>query len=419
MTHSPVDPEWETEFQRWLVPFQECLGRKSRERWLPIYVRGQMTATCRRCATTMARELVPEDEEQLHHFVSTSPWDCGPLEVELVRAANALVGGSEAYLIIDDTGLVKKGTESVGVARQYCGELGKEANCQSLVSLTLARGEVPVPIGLRLFLPESWDADKRRRQKCRVPEGVRHRPKWQIALEEVDRVRAAGAQFGEILVDAGYGVCEEFRHGLSERTDRWTVGITASHQVYPSDVTLRAPKPGPSGRKRTRAKPSVASVSAKAMIESLGPEAFRTVKWRQGTKGPLRGRFATVRVRLAEGPKHKGGKRDPGQDVWLICEEREGGERKYYVSNRNASTPRRTLVGSAKGRWPCEQGHQQMKQELGLDHYEGRSWMGLHHHCLLTMIAFAFLQHLRLAGKKNSLAASRHRAPRCRKSGAD
>ena len=182
MTPSPADPDWEAEFQRWLEPFLGCLGRKGRPQWFSLYLRGQMSAECRRCATTMARELAPEDAEQLHHFVSTSQWDGAPLEAELVRAVNALVGGPDSFLIIDDTALVKKGTESVGVARQYCGELGKKANCQSLVSLTLARAEVPVPVALRLFLPESWDGDARRRRKCAVPEEVHHRPKWKTAL---------------------------------------------------------------------------------------------------------------------------------------------------------------------------------------------------------------------------------------------
>jgi SRSO17 transposase len=419
MTQAPVVPDWETQFQRWLAPFLCALGHKARGKWLPIYLRGQLSASCRRCATTMARELVPDDEEQLHHFVSTSLWDGAPLEAELVRAANALVGGPEAYLIIDDTALVKKGTESVGVARQYCGELGKQANCQSLVSLTLARGEVPVPVALRLFLPESWDGDSRRRRKCRVPEVVRHRPKWKIALEEVDRVLAAGARFAEVLADAGYGSCGEFRQGLSERQLRWTVGIVSTQQVYPTEVRLRPPAQGGKGRPRKWGTPTARSVSASEMIERLGPRAFRSICWREGTKGPMQARFAIVRVRVAEGARGRGGKRDPGQEVWLIGEERQGGERKYYLSNHPVSTSRQKLAGSVKSRWSCEQGHQQMKQELGLNHYEGRSWSGLHHHCLLTLIAYAFLQHLRLRGKKNWFVANGRPTPRCRRSAAD
>jgi SRSO17 transposase len=418
MTPSPVDPDWEAEFQRWLEPFLGCLGRKGRQQWFSLYLLGQMSAECRRCATTMAREVAPDDEEQLHHFVSTSKWDGAALEAELVRTADALVGGPDSFLIIDDTALVKKGTESVGVARQYCGELGKKANCQSLVSLTLARAEVPVAVALRLFLPESWDGDERRRCKCGVPEDVHHRPKWKIALEELDRVVAAGARFGEALADAGYGVCGEFRQGLSQRKLRWTVGILPQQQVYAEEVTLSVAAPGARGRPRKHPTASARAVSASAMIAGLSAGAWRTITWREGTKGPMRARFAIVRVRVADGAKTSFGRRNPGESVWLICEERDNGERKYYLSNHSARAPRRTLATSVKSRWSCEQAHQQMKQELGLDHYEGRSWHGLHHHCLLTMIAYVFFQHLRLKGKKNFPWASRRPAPRCRKSGA-
>lgn len=419
MPPSAVVPDWEAEFQRWLGPFLECLGRKGRPKWFSLYLRGQMSADCRRCATTMARELAPDDQEQLHHFVSTSRWDGAALEAQLVRAADALVGGPDSFLIIDDTALVKKGTESVGVARQYCGELGKKANCQSLVSLTLARAEVPVPVALRLFLPESWDSDARRRRKCAVPEEVHHRPKWKIALEQLDRVAASGARFGEVLADAGYGSCGEFREGLNERQLRWTVGILPQQQVYPQDVVLSVAPPGARrGRPRKHPTPSARAVSASATIAGLGAGAWRTIAWREGTKGTMRARFAIVRVRVANGAKTSRGRRNPGESAWLICEERPSGERKYYLSNHGACASRRTLATSVKSRWSCEQAHRQMKQELGLDHYEGRSWHGLHHHCLLTTIAYAFFQRLRLKGKKNFARASRRRVPRCRKSGA-
>ena len=418
MNPSPADPDWGTEFQRWLEPFLDALERQDRKRWLPVYPRGLMGARGRRCATTMARELAPDDEEQLHHFVAASPWDCAPLEAQLVREANALVGGRDAFLIVDDTPLTKKGAESVGVARQYCGETGKIANRQSLVSLTLARGEVPVPVALRLFLPESWARDARRREKCGVPAELRHRPKWEIALAELDRVRASGAQFGEVLTDAGYGVCGELRQGLTQRELRWTAGIPCDFQVYPPDVTLLMATPKGRGRPPKHPAPSAPSVRADRMIESLGTRAFRTIRWRDGTKGPLEARFAATRVRPADGATTTRGRRNPGESRWLICEERANGERKYHLLNHPDGVSRETLAASVKARWVCEQAHQQMKQELGLDHYEGRSWLGLHHHCLLTMISFAFLQHPRLAGKKNSAPASRRPSPRSRKCGA-
>jgi len=338
--------------------------------------------------------------QQLHNFVSTSRWDIAPVEKVLVAKANELVGGPEAHLIVDDTALVKKGTHSVGVAHQYCGELGKRANCQALVSLTLARGEVPVAVGLKLFMPEAWANDRPRRAKVYVPDEIEHRPKWKIALEEIDRVIEAGAIFGDLLADAGYGMCAAFRQGLSDRELKWAVGILPNQKVYPRNVRLAPIRGGKTGRPRKHREPTVKSCSAEQMIDALGAKGFRSISWRRGTKGRLRARFACVRVRVADGAKRSQGQRQPGEELWLIAELRAGGQRKYYLSNLAPSATRRQLAATIKARWVCEQAHQQMKQELGLDHFEGRSWHGLHHHALLVMIAYAFVQHLRLGEKK-------------------
>jgi SRSO17 transposase len=287
----------------------------------------------------------------------------------------------------------------VGVKRQYCGQLGKRANCQALVSLTLARAEVPVCIGLRLFLPEDWCSDAGRRAAAGVPEAIGYRPKWKIALDEIDRVLASGARFGCVLADAEYGKAAEFRHGLAERGLSFAVGILPTQKVYPADVTLSHPERKPTGRRRKHPVPSVSSVAAAELIEAR-PEAFRTISWRTGTKGPLKAAFAAMRVQVADGPVAAGGQHLPGEEVWLIGEHRATGERKYYLSNLPAETSLETLAALIKARWACEQMHQQMKDELGLDHFEGRSWRGLHHHALLCQLAFAFLQHLRLGGKK-------------------
>src|SRR5215212_9628118 len=185
-----------------------------------------------------------------------------------------------------------EGRRSVGVKRQYCGQLGKRANCQSLVSLTLARAEVPVCVGLRLFLPEDWCADAGRRAAAAgVPEAVGYRPKWRIALDEIDRVLASGARFGCVLADAEYGKAAEFRHGLAERELAYAVGILPAQKVYPVDVTLAYPERKATGRPRKHPVPSAASVAAAKLIEAR-PEAFRTVSWRTGAKGPLRAEFA-------------------------------------------------------------------------------------------------------------------------------
>jgi SRSO17 transposase len=398
MDGSPTEG-WEDELERWLAPFLERLRRKAQRRWAPFYLKGLILPGERKSIEPMAARVAPADTQQLHHFVSTSPWATAPLEEELVRAADRLVGGPDAVLVADDTALVKQGRHSVGVKRQYCGQLGKTANCQALVSLTLARAEVPVCVGLRLFLPEDWCADAGRRAAAGVPEAVGYRPKWQIALDEIDRVLAAGARFGCVLADSEYGKAAEFRHGLSERSLSWAVGILPTQKVYPADVTLASPERKATGRPRKHPVPSAVSVGAAELIEGR-PAAFRAIAWRTGTKGLLRAEFAALRVRVADGPVAARAQHLPGAEAWLVGEHRSSGERKYYLSNLPADAALETLAAAIKARWVCEQMHQQMKDELGLDHFEGRSWRGLHHHALLCQLAFAFLQHLRLGGKK-------------------
>ena len=355
----------------------------------------------------MAARLGLRSHDALHQFVSAGRWDAEPLAAELLAQAGRLVGGPDGVLIVDDTALPKKGTASVGVASQYASMLGKNANCQTLVSLTLSSGEVPVPLALRLFLPESWTTDIPRLEKAGVPPGRRpFRSKPEIALEEIDRVRAAGLRFGVVLTDAGYGASAAFRRGLSERELLWAVGVPRIPKVYPVDVAMVAPQPGGRGRPRRRAEPDQTSQPAETV---LAPAHWQKVSWRSGTKGPLSGRFAARRVRVADGPAQQIGGRPaqhlPGEEAWVVGELRASGERKYYLSNLPADASLRQIATAIKARWSCKQAHQQMKEELGLDHFEGRSWTGLHRHALLTMIAFAFLQHRRLAqvrrGKKN------------------
>src|SRR5439155_13469102 len=215
-----------------------------------------------------------------------------------------------------------------------------------------------------------------------------------------DRVLAAGARFGAVLADAEYGKAGEFRAGLGERRLAYAVGILPTQKVYPADVTLAFPERKGTGRPRKHPVPSAASVAAAELVESR-PEAFRAVSWRAGTKGPLKAEFAALRVRVADGPADAGGRHLPGDEAWLVGEHRASGERKYYLSNLPPDAPLETLAAVIEGRWVCEQMHQQLKDELGLDHFEGRGWRGLHHHALLCRLAFAFLQHLRLGGEKD------------------
>jgi SRSO17 transposase len=416
MQRSGID--WEAELGRWLEPFLERLGHKTRRGMCPLYVAGLIGPGDRKSVAPMAERLAPGDYDRLHHFIAAGVWDAAPLEAELLVQADKLVGGSDAVLVIDDTALPKKGGHSAGVAPQYASALGKTANCQTLVSLTLARGEVPVPVALRLFLPQSWTNDPPRLQRAGVP--IPHqaaRTKPQIALAEIDRVIAGGVRFGCVLADAGYGMSAPFRQELTRRKLTWAVGIPRHLKVYSVGVQLVFPT-ARRGRPRQRSIPDVLSVPAEDMLASA---KWQSISWRTGTKGKLKARFAAVRVRTADGPpqriKDKGQQHLPGDEAWLIGEQRASGERKYYLANLPAGTNLRTLAATIKARWVCEQAHQQMKEELGLDHFEGRSWQGLHRHALMTMIAYAFLQHRRLAtarGEKNRQRATASTQPACR-----
>jgi SRSO17 transposase len=402
---------WEHELQSWLEPFLTPLHHPARRRMCPLYVAGLIGPGERKSLQPMAARVAPADYDQLHHFVAVGPWDEAPLEAELLAQANRLVGGPDAILVIDDTALLKKGSHSVGVASQYAGVVGKNANCQTLVSLTLAKGEVPVPIVLRLFLPETWIKDPERLRHAGVPEAFRvERSKPEIALEELKHLLQAGVSFGAVVTDAGYGMSAPFRQGLSALGRLWAVGIARTQKVYPADVQMIAAPP-PRGRPRKTPIPDEEAVAAEAM---LAKSSWQRITWRRGTKGPLRAKFAAVRVRVADGPEvrlqGRTGQHLPGDEVWLAGEHRTSGERKYYLSNLPPDTSLKQLASLIKARWVCEQAHQQLKEELGLDHFEGRSWRGLHRHALLTLIAYLFLQHLRLraapGGKKKSQRAT-------------
>lgn len=305
---------WYDDFRAWLEPFLAALGRSKQRYWAPLYVQGLLGPGHRKSVQPMAERVCPGQTQQLHHFVSTSTWATEPLEQVLRKTADCLVGGDDAVLIVDDTALPKQGRHSVGVKRQHCGVLGKRANCQVMVSLTLALREVPVPLTLRLYLPEDWAQDEARRVRAKIPESIVFQPKGQIALASVDAARADGVRFGIVLADAGFGSSAEFRAGLSARGLMCAVGVLPTHKVYPADVKLEEPQKPALGRPGKHPRPSTPSVPAKDMIEALGPRALRRCCWRDGTKGALTARFAVVRVRAADGPvmarsQHLPGKR--------------------------------------------------------------------------------------------------------------
>jgi len=395
---------WRSDLETWLAPFVAALGHKTRGRMCPAYIAGLIGSGDRKSVQPIAARDGAVGYDQLHHFIADGVWDSAPLEAALLAEADRLVGSEGAFLVIDDTCLPKTGERSVGGAPHYASSLGKTATCQSLVSATLASREVPVAVGLRLFLPEVWTNDPGRMARARVPDDRQTAlSKPEIAIEEIDRVRAAGVRFGCVLADAGYGSSGPFRQALSARGLAWAVGLSRRQNVYPADVGLVFPE-ARRGRRRKYHLPDRVAVSAEQMLED---KKWRKVSWRRGTKGRLNCQFAATRVHIADGHRHRMAdgrvQAMPGDaEVWLIGERRATGARKYYASNLPAEANLKALAAAVKARWICEQAHQQLKEELGLDHFEGRSWTGIHRHALMTMIAHAFLQSRRLkaAGRK-------------------
>ncbi|WP_339097998.1 IS701 family transposase [Deinococcus sp. VB142] len=386
-------PPWTRHFPTWFAPFLTHFRHRAQRTWAPLYVRGLCSAAHRKSMQPLAAAVVaPGKEDHIQQFITDSPWSTGPLETLLAQRAEEMLGGKDAVLIIDDTCLTKFGTKSVGVARQYSGQVGKITTCQCLVSLTLAQHELPVPVALRLFLPQEWTHDPARLGAAGVPlEHQLPQTKWELALKELDRV-SEHVTFGMVL-DAGYGVNAQFRHALTERGLLWSVGITRTQTVYPKDVRLI---PIPKHFRGRRPKYPTTSHDRQTVEEVLNGAAWQHLVWRHGTKGPLSGRFAAVYVRLADGDENAQGQHLPGQGAWVIGEQRRGEERKYYTCNLPPETPFPRLIEATKRRWACELTHRELKEEVGLDHFEGRSWQGLHHHAVLCMVALNFLQWLRL-----------------------
>ena len=294
-----VDESWRSDLERWLEPFLAGLSHPARRRMCPQYIAGLIGPGDRKSVQPMAARAGEAGYDQLHHFVAAGIWDSTPLDAALLSEADRLVGGGNAFLVIDDTAMPKKGRHSVGVAPRYATSLGKNANCQTLVSVTLASHEVPVMVGLRLFLPESWTSDPERMARAKVPEDRRTaRTKPEIAVEEIDRIRAAGVRFSCVLADAGYGMSAPFRQALSERGLTWAVGIPGRQKVYPADVALIFPVAG-HGRPRQHHIPDSKSVAAEKL---LAEQQWRSVSWRRGTKGRLiarssHGRYGEERIR--------------------------------------------------------------------------------------------------------------------------
>jgi SRSO17 transposase len=374
------------------------LPRADQRRWGGCYLRGLMLDGKCKSIQPMAERLADGNEQALQQFVGQSPWDWRPVRQRLATQMTAAVD-PDAW-IVDDTGLAKFGTASVGVARQYSGTLGKVANCQVGVSIHAATDQASCPIDWRLFLPNSWDADTARRRAAHLPEAVGHRPKWQLALDMVDELGGWGLAPPVVVADAGYGDSGELRLGLEARGLAYVVQVKATTSAYPEAVAQQvAPYPGRGRRPRPRYRTKRSSLAA--LVTAAGPSAAKTVAWREGTRGKLRSRFVALRVRPA-GVKLRRAVAGGELPVrWLLAEwpADQPEPVKYWLANLPDDTALGELVRLAKLRWRVEHDHRELKDGLGLDHFEGRSFGGWHHHVTLVSAAHAFVTLQRLDPK--------------------
>jgi SRSO17 transposase len=397
-TYTPeLTPEAIRRLEDYAAGFRDAFALDRPSRWAPVYLAGLIQEGERKSIEPLSRrvalppELAVKDPEQaLQQFVNQSPWDDRAV-LKRYRATMAKTFADlRGIFVIDDTSFPKQGKHSVGVQRQYCGALGKRANCQSAVSVHYVSPKGHYPLAMRLYLPESWLGDEARLDRAGVPEEAR-RPltKGQIALELLDQVRAEGLPGQLVVADAGYGVSGPFRAGLAERGLHYIVGVTDEMVVFPEEPVWIEPAAATGGRPRTRRRLADGSARPVSLKELAARAPRRKVTWREGTKGPMWGRFSWLRVWPGQG--WETGQCALAEPIWLLIEEQADGKIKYAFSNLPADTSRIRAVRLWRSRWPVEQGYQQMKEELGLDHFEGRSWRGFHHHVCLVVLAYGFL----------------------------
>jgi SRSO17 transposase len=374
-------------------------GHEDRHAPLKNYCKALLLPGERKSIEPMAARLDAENvqpmRQSLHHLVAKAPWSDETLLDEVrkqVLPAMRKQGPVVAW-IVDDTGFPKKGKHSVGVTRQYCGQVGKQENCRVAVSLSVATWSSSLPIAYRLYLPKEWADDTERRERTEVPEEVEFQTKPEIALDQIRAAAAANLDRGVVLADAAYGINTEFREGLSQLKLQYVVGVQSSLTVWePGKRPLPAKPRGRMGRPPQLMQRSAnhQPVSVKQLAMSLPSGAFREVTWREDTERKLRSRFAAVRVRPAHRDYEKA---EPRAEEWLLIEwpRSEAEPTKYWISTLPQDTPLKALVKMAKHRWIIERDYQELKQELGLGHFEGRNWRGFHHHATLCIAAYGFL----------------------------
>lgn len=349
-----------TRLGAFLDQFTRGFGRRAHRTYASRYMQGLLNDSERKSMQPMHGRLSdPGSYQGLQHFITHSSWAVRPFWQRL----REVIPVRHGILAIDDTGRPKQGTASVGVQRQYCGAPGKIANCQVAVSTAWLAGGLAWLTSLELYLPHTWMDDDDRRARAQIPPRVPFREKWRIAVAHVRTVLQAGVTLEAVVADAAYGQVAQFRAAL----ERLGVGYVVAVPYFVS----------------ARLTADTSPESLAALANSLAPAAWQRIRWGQGTKGPLAARFAAVRVRI---PKSR-------SDRWLLCQEsRVDGERQYYFSNLPATTPLKTLVQIARSRWAIEVQYRDLKSELGLDHFEGRSYPGWNHHAVLAAMTFTFLQ---------------------------
>ena len=375
------------ELAGFLEEFTESLGRRDRRAWAATYVRGLLLDGDRKSIEPMAARLRSIDcsskdyEQSLQQFVSQSPWDPRPVREALARFVAREAG--DGVLIVDDTGFPKQGRHSVGVARHYSGTLGKVGNCQIGVTLQYADSDDVFGLDAELYLPKSWAEDRERCRRAGVPDDVGHRPKWQLALTMIARAREVGFT-GTVLADSAFGSVTEFRRTLDEAGHPYAVGVDGTLLVVdPAEGPGETPAYSGRGRHPRPRPPKGHKVREFARARARD---FRRVTWNDGKQGGRSGRFAAWRVR-------PGQRRTQQPECWLLAEWPPGEDApcKFHFSNLPPRTSLRKLVHTTRARWQVERSYRELKGELGLDHFEGRSWTGWHHHVTLVLVAAAFL----------------------------
>ena len=394
----------------------EGLGHSDRHAGLRGYCTGLMAPLKRKSVEPMASHLAPtatrSRHQSLHHFVADSAWSD---EETLLRVAQWVVPAMDfsggGWWIIDDTGFPKQGLHSVGMARQYCGMLGKQDNCQVAVSVTLACQTGSLPVAWQLYLPKDWADDKARREKAGVPQDVAFATKPEIALAQIERLMEHGAPKHSLLADAGYGVDTAFRERLSELGLSYVVGVTGAVTVWPPGHEPLSPaahngRGAVAKRQRLGQAKHQRPQSIKELAIELAPSQWQTIEWREGSNFRLRSRFARVRVHTAHRDHQRSQRR---AEEWLLIEWPEGHKEpmKYWLSTLGQDVLLQRMVFEAKMRWRIERDYQDLKQEVGLGQFEGRGWRGFHHHASLSIAAYGFLmqqqlRHPESGGKKNA-----------------